>query len=152
MFEKDIQFNEWLLKPNSNEIVGKNRTIKLDHKVMQLLVYFTQNSNKNLTKDEIIKAVWGDGFFSEEVLTVAVSTLRKALGDNPQNPKYIKTIPRFGYRMLSATSSPSTKKTKKNLLKFLEEKIGLRFLIVSFIAILFLVVSLVMFLADKHRH
>ncbi len=152
MFEKDIQFNEWLLKPNSNEIVGKNRTIKLDHKVMQLLVYFTQNSNKNLTKDEIIKAVWGDGFFSEEVLTVAVSTLRKALGDNPQNPKYIKTIPRFGYRMLSAASSPSTKKTKKNLLKFLEEKIGLRFLIVSFIAILFLVVSLVMFLADKHRH
>ena len=152
MFEKDIQFNEWLLKPNSNEIVGKNRTIKLDHKVMQLLVYFTQNSNKNLTKDEIIKAVWGDGFFSEEVLTVAVSTLRKALGDNPQNPKYIKTIPRFGYRMLSAASSPSTKKTKKNLLKFLEEKVGLRFLIVSFIAILFLVVSLVMFLADKHRH
>ncbi len=152
MFEKDIQFNEWLLKPNSNELVGKNRTIKLDHKVMQLLVYFTQNSNKNLTKDEIIKAVWGDGFFSEEVLTVAVSTLRKALGDNPQNPKYIKTIPRFGYRMLSAASSPSTKKTKKNLLKFLEEKIGLRFLIVSFIAILFLVVSLVMFLADKHRH
>ena len=116
------------------------------------MVYFTQNPNKNLTKDEIIKAVWGDGFFSEEVLTVAVSTLRKALGDNPQNPKYIKTIPRFGYRMLSAASSPSTKKTKKNLLKFLEEKIGLRFLIVSFIAILFLVVSLVMFLADKHRH
>ena len=40
MFEKDIQFNEWLLKPNSNEIVGKNRTIKLDHKVMQLLGLF----------------------------------------------------------------------------------------------------------------
>ncbi len=152
MSEKDMQFNEWILKPNSNEIVGKSRTLKLDHKVMQLLVYFTQNPNKDLTKDEIIKAVWGEGFFSEEVLTVAVSTLRKALGDNPQNPKYIKTIPRFGYRMLSAASSPSTKKTKKNLLKFLEEKIGLRFLIVSFIAILFLVVSLVMFLADKHRH
>jgi len=152
MFEKDILFNEWLLKPNSNEIVGKSRTIKLDHKVMQLLVYFTQNSNKDLAKDEIIKAVWGEGFFSEEVLTVAVSTLRKALGDNPQNSKYIKTIPRFGYRMLNAASSPSKKNTKKNLLKFLEEKVGLRFLIVSFIAILFLVVSLVIFLADKHRH
>ncbi len=152
MFEKDIPFDEWLLKPNSNEIVGKSRTIKLDHKVMQLLVYFTQNSNKDLAKDEIIKAVWGEGFFSEEVLTVAVSTLRKALGDNPQKPKYIKTIPRFGYRLLSAASSPSKKNTKKNLLKFLEEKIGLRFLIVSFIAILFLVVSLVIFLADKHRH
>ncbi len=152
MSEADILLDEWLLKPNSNEIVGKSQTIKLDHKVMRLLVYFAQNANKDLSKDEIIKAVWGEGVFSEEVLTVAVSTLRKALGDNTQNPKYIKTIPRFGYRMLGATSSQSPQNPKKNLLGFLEEKIGLRFLVVSFIAILFLIVTLVIFLADKHRH
>jgi DNA-binding winged helix-turn-helix (wHTH) protein len=102
MSHESFQLHEWLVKPNSNELVGHGQTLKLDHKVMQLLVHFAQNPGKDLSKEEILRAVWGEGVFSEEALTVAVSSLRKALGDDSRSPKYIKTLPRHGYRMLIA--------------------------------------------------
>jgi DNA-binding winged helix-turn-helix (wHTH) protein len=157
MLQASFQLHEWLVKPHANELVGQSQTLKLDHKVMQLLVYFAQNPDKDLAKEEILKAVWGEGVFSEEVLTVAVSSLRKSLGDDSRSPKYIKTIPRYGYRMLmSPTALPAstgdpTPKSKSafiEMLEFLEARIGLRFLIVAIIVILFLIVLL----TKKHLH
>ncbi|MCI0698930.1 winged helix-turn-helix domain-containing protein [candidate division KSB1 bacterium] len=105
MSQASFQLHEWLVKPHANELVGQNQTLKLDHKVMQLLVYFAQNPDKDLSKEEILKAVWGEGVFSEEVLTVAVSSLRKSLGDDSRSPKYVKTIPRYGYRLLMSPAA-----------------------------------------------
>jgi DNA-binding winged helix-turn-helix (wHTH) protein len=95
--------------------------------------------------------------FSEEVLTVAVSSLRKALGDDSRAPRYIKTIPRFGYRMLvsptsvptpTSLSQPARQSAVPELLEWLEARVGLRFLIVAIIIILFLIVLL----NKKHLH
>lgn len=148
-----FQFYNWLVKPDTNELVGPQQTLKLDHKVMQLLVYFAANANQDLPKEEILRAVWGEGVFSEEVLTVAVSSLRKALQDDSRSPKYIKTIPRFGYRLLLPHSSrvaPASVRPSPflNILEFLEARVGLRFLIVAVIVILFLLVLL----TRKHLH
>ncbi len=157
MSQASFQLHEWLVKPPANELVRQKQTLKLDHKVMQLLVYFAQNPDKDLAKEEILKAVWGEGVFSEEVLTVAVSSLRKSLGDDSRSPQYLKTIPRYGYRLLmSPTALPAsagdpTPKSKSNfigILEFLEARIGLRFLIVAIIVILFLLVLL----TKKHIH
>jgi DNA-binding winged helix-turn-helix (wHTH) protein len=124
---------------------------------MQLLVYFAQNAGKDLPKEEILKTVWGEGVFSEEVLTVAVSSLRKALGDDSRAPKYIKTIPRFGYRMLvspvsfpASTNPPqaASQSSTLKILEWLETRVGLRFLIVAIIIILFLI----MLMTKKHFH
>jgi DNA-binding winged helix-turn-helix (wHTH) protein len=95
--------------------------------------------------------------FSEEVLTVAVSSLRKSLGDDSRSPKYIKTIPRYGYRMLmsptalpasTGDSAPRRKSAFTEMLEFLEARIGLRFLIVAIIVILFLIVLM----TKRHIH
>lgn len=142
------RLNDWLVKPDLNEISRQNKIKKLDHKVMQLLVFFVENAGRDLSKEEILRAVWGEGVFAEEVLTVAVSSLRKALGDDPRSPKYIKTIPRHGYRMLMQTSEVNTSAKKRNLLEFLDQRIGLRFLIVSIIVILFLLILL----TKSHLH
>ena len=149
--QENFQLHEWLVKPDANEISGQGRTVKLDHKVMQLLVYFTENAGKDLSKEEILRAVWGEGVFSEEVLTVAVSSLRKGLGDDSRSPRYLKTIPRFGYRMLVPSSHLPTQSRKSpvmEILAFLETRVGLRFLIIAIIVILFLLVLL----TKKHIH
>ena len=155
--QENFHIREWLVTPDSNEIIGRNGAAKLDHKVMQLLVYFARHADKDLPKEEILKTVWGEGVFSEEVLTVAVSTLRKALGDDSRAPKYIKTLPRFGYRMLvSPTSLPSSANPPQparpsatlEILEWLEARVGLRFLIVAVIIILFLIVLM----TKKHLH
>jgi len=150
--QKNFHLDGWHVQPDTNEIAKGNETLKLDHKVMQLLLYFTQNACKDLAKEEIIRAVWGEGVFSEEVLTVAVSSLRKALRDDSRAPRYLKTLPRFGYRMLvepsfAPPSSPQSQ-NKKSLLEFLDERVGLRFLIISAIVILFLLILL----TKRHLH
>lgn len=155
--QEEFKIPGWLVKPQTNELVGAEQTLKLDHKVMQLLVYLVQNAGSDLSKENILRAVWGEGVFTEEVLTVAVSSLRKALGDNSRTPNYIKTLPRFGYRMLTppislmptllnSSSIPQSKFL--TVLEFLESRIGLRFLIVAAIIVLFLIVLL----TKKHLH
>lgn len=155
--QEEFKIPGWLVKPQTNELVGAEQTLKLDHKVMQLLVYLVQNAGKDLTKEDILRAVWGEGVFTEEVLTVAVSSLRKALGDNSRTPNYIKTLPRFGYRMLTPpislmptppNSFPIPQSKFLTVLEFLESRIGLRFLIVAAIIVLFLIVLL----TKKHFH
>ena len=155
--QESFKIFNWLVKPQTNELVGADHTLKLDHKVMQLLVYLAQNAGKDLSKEEILRTVWGEGVFSEEVLTVAVSSLRKALGDDSRTPKYIKTLPRFGYCMLAPPASPTTSTffpipTPQSkflaVLEFLETRVGLRFLIVAGIIVLFLIVLL----TRKHLH
>lgn len=157
MPQTSFQLHEWLVKPDANELVRQNQTLKLDHKVMQLLVYFAENPGKDLAKEEILKAVWGEGVFSEEVLTVAVSSLRKSLGDDSRSPRYVKTIPRYGYHMLMSPTAlpastgdpaPKSKSAFIEMLEFLEARLGLRFLIVAIIIILFLIVLL----TKKHIH
>lgn len=145
--QDQILVGDWQINPQSNEIRRHGESVKLDYKVMQLLLYFRENAGRQLPKSEILKSVWGDEFISEEVLTVAVSSLRKALGDNPQSPTYIKTIPRFGYKMLAANPKSAASK-QQTTLEFLEEKVGLRFLIISFIVILF-ILFLIM---TRHPH
>ncbi len=151
MSQENFQLHDWLVKPDSNELIKDGRSNKLDHKVMQLLVYFAAKAGKELSKEEILHAVWGEGVFSEEVLTVAVSSLRKALGDDSRSPKFIKTLPRYGYCMLVAPSALANAPQKSRLLEvlnFLESRIGLRFLIVALIIIFFLIVLL----SKKHLH
>ena len=112
--QNDFQLGKWLVKPNSNEIISTLETQKLEHIVMQLLVFFANNSDRDLPKEEILKGVWGNGVFNEEVLTVAVSSLRKALGDNPQSPEYLKTLPphRLSYAQAASNAKDWFYKTK----------------------------------------
>jgi len=142
--QNNFQLGKWLVKPNSNEISTKHETQKLEHIVMQLLVFSAKNSDRDLAKEEILQGVWGNGVFNEEVLTVAMSSLRKALGDNPQSPEYLKTLPRYGYRMLKQPQMQKRGLTKLNtLISTLEQKVGLKFVIISAILALFLLVLLV---------
>ena len=53
-----------------------------------------------VTRDDLITAVWGERYVSDEVLTHAIKELRHALGDSPTEPQYIQTIPKRGYRLL----------------------------------------------------
>lgn len=150
----DFQLGEWLVKPSLNQLVNQNESRRLDHKVMRLLLFFTQHQGRELSKDEIIQGVWGEGVHTEEVLTVAVSALRKGLGDNPKVPKFIKTVPRYGYLMLAhalpaapsgETNSEETINSTsfKNTWQALEERVGLRFLILASLAGMILLIILV---------
>ena len=145
--ERDFRLGVWLVKPASNEIVYKHESRRLEHKVMRLLVFFVQYAGRDLSRDEILRGVWGDGVHNEEVLTVAVSSLRKALGDDPKSPRFIKTVPRYGYHMLQPADAMAEKSPPKNR-RMLAQRVGLRFLIMAALLGLLLLIVLVQIIVE----
>src|SRR5262245_36056556 len=75
--------------------------VPLTPKVFDILLAFVQNSGRVLTKNEMMKLVWPDTVVEESNLARNISTLRKALGDGPDEHGYIKTIPWRGYRFMA---------------------------------------------------
>lgn len=72
---------------------------RLEPKVMDVLVYLARHDGEVLPKKRIIQAVWPDAFVTDDVLTHAVSNLRKAFGEDAQEGDFIETIPKRGYRL-----------------------------------------------------
>jgi Tol biopolymer transport system component/DNA-binding winged helix-turn-helix (wHTH) protein len=67
---------------------------------MDLLVYLAEHSGTVCSRRELLDHVWGDVVVGEEVLSQAVSKLRRALGDDSRSPRFIETIARRGYRLV----------------------------------------------------
>jgi len=68
---------------------------------MQLLTFLIQQAGKTVTKDQIFQHVWKDKFVTDDILSVTVSKIRKALGDNARSPTFIKTLPGVGYSLIA---------------------------------------------------
>ena len=76
----------------------------LEPKAFRLLQFLVENPGRVVTKEEILKAVWAGTFVTDNALTRAITQIRKALNDDPRQPKYIETVPTVGYRFLSQRS------------------------------------------------
>jgi WD40 repeat protein/DNA-binding winged helix-turn-helix (wHTH) protein len=92
---------EWLVEPEQSRVVRGSETAKLDPKAVQVLTFLAKHPNDVVTKEAVFAAVWDGAFVSDEVLTTAIWGLRKALGDDAKEPRYIQTVPRRGYRLIA---------------------------------------------------
>ena len=70
----------------------------LEPKSFRLLQYLIENRERAVSKEEIFQAVWPGTFVTDNALTRTVAQIRKAIGDDPRQPRYIETIPTIGYR------------------------------------------------------
>jgi predicted ATPase/DNA-binding winged helix-turn-helix (wHTH) protein len=70
-------------------------------KTFALLQYLVAHPGELVLKEELFETLWSGLAVSEAVLTVCVSELRKALDDDPQDPRFIETVPRRGYRFVA---------------------------------------------------
>jgi TolB-like protein/DNA-binding winged helix-turn-helix (wHTH) protein/Tfp pilus assembly protein PilF len=96
-----FKVGEWTVVPELNSLEGNERTAHLEPKVMQVLVTLAEHPGQVVSKEQIFHRVWPGTFVSDEVLTRSVSELRKVFEDNPQDPRYIQTIPKGGYRLIA---------------------------------------------------
>lgn len=98
---------EWLVEPTLNTLSKPDSTVRLEPKVMQVLVCLAEHPGKVISKDRLLQSVWPATFVTEDVLTRAVSELRHALGDDPRRARFIQTIPKGGYRLVASVTPPS---------------------------------------------
>ena len=97
---------EWLVEPSRNLLSRGGKQTRLEPRVMDALVYLGERPGKVVSKDELVNFVWQGRSVSDDVLTVTISALRKALQDDARNPKYVETVPRRGYRWIAPVSRP----------------------------------------------
>src|SRR6476619_2161281 len=72
----------------------------VEPKAFRVLLILLRNPQKLITKEELLNAVWGDAAVTENSLTRSIALLRRLLGDDTHNPRYIETVATVGYRFL----------------------------------------------------
>ncbi len=89
------------VEPRLNRIVQNGQTVELEPKVMRVLLCLAREPGAVRTRDELLEEVWPGTVVTDHVLTRAISHLRQAFGDSPQQPRYIQTISKSGYRLIA---------------------------------------------------
>ena len=104
------EFGPFRMDPKSRRLLKGESAVPLTPKAFETLLVLVENSGRVLTKEELMQALWPDSFVEEANLTVNISALRKALGESPNQHRYIVTIPGRGYRFVADVHglSPAT--------------------------------------------
>jgi DNA-binding winged helix-turn-helix (wHTH) protein len=114
------RFGPFVLDPQRRTLYSNESPVPLTPKAFEVLLFLAQNPNRVITKDELLKAVWGDTFVEEGNLTQYISHLRKALADNSEDSRLIVTISRKGYQFTTDAYFPQLRTSRNGmLLKFL---------------------------------
>jgi len=75
--------------------------IAVSPRAFDTLLLLVERAPHLISKSALMNAVWAESFVEETNLTVVVSVLRKSLGDDGQERKYIQTVPKLGYRFIA---------------------------------------------------
>jgi serine/threonine-protein kinase len=95
------EFDEFRVDADQRVLLRGGERLALSPRVFDTLLYFVQNHNRVITKDELMRAIWADSFVEENNLSQNVSTLRRVLGKR----RYIVTVPGSGYRFATRVKS-----------------------------------------------
>jgi DNA-binding winged helix-turn-helix (wHTH) protein len=96
------KFDSFLLDVNERLLLKDGNAVALAPKAFDILAHFVRNSGRLIDKDELMREVWHDVTVEETNISMNVSLLRKALGDQAREPRFIKTIPSWA----TASSRP----------------------------------------------
>src|SRR5262245_61786219 len=77
----------------------------LRQQTFKVLAYLLEQRQRVVSKNEIIEEIWPDTAVTDNALEQCLAEIRKVLGDDSRNPRFIKTIPRAGYRFIAAVEA-----------------------------------------------
>ena len=98
--DASFRLGDWLVDPRLNRLTRGGESIQIELKMMDVLVCLAERAGELVTRREIIDTVWATEYITEKTLTRAVAELRRTLGDDAKDPRYIETIHRKGYRLI----------------------------------------------------
>src|ERR1700675_1548521 len=98
-----IQFEEYELDLASYELRRSGRAVHLEKIPMELLILLSEKAGQLVTREEIIRRLWGDDVFVDvrQGINTAVRKIRLALHDDPEKPRILQTVVGKGYRLAS---------------------------------------------------
>jgi DNA-binding winged helix-turn-helix (wHTH) protein len=94
-------FKAFSLDTANHLLWGDGDRVSLTPKSFDVLAYLVEHVGRVVTQDEILEALWPETYVNPEVLRKNIQEIRKALGDLPDNPEFIETLPKRGYRFIA---------------------------------------------------
>lgn len=98
---RSFRVGEWTADTSANELTRDEQILRVEPKVMALLMELASRPGEVVSREALLKRVWPEVIVTEDALSRAVFKLRRALGDVPETPRYIETIPKSGYRLIA---------------------------------------------------
>lgn len=102
-------FDTFVVDTATHELLDRGAPVAIEPKVFDVLIYLIENNDRVVSKDELVEAVWEGRFISDAAISSAISAVRKALQDDGQEQRFVKTVRGRGFRF----SAPVTRSKLK---------------------------------------
>lgn len=108
-----LRVGEFEVDLRCGEVRLNGDKVKLQQRPFQIFAALLQRPGEVVTRDEIRQSLWPNDTFVdfEHSINTAVNKLREALGDDAENPRFIETLPRYGYRLITPVEIVETNGT-----------------------------------------
>jgi TolB-like protein/DNA-binding winged helix-turn-helix (wHTH) protein/lipoprotein NlpI len=102
-----LRFGQFEFDLRTAEIYKEGKRIKLQEQPCQVLALLIERPGELISREELRKKLWPNDTFVDfdHGVNIAINKLRDALGDSPEKPRFIETLPRRGYRFIAAVES-----------------------------------------------
>jgi len=101
---------DWVADPATHRLHRGDTEVRLEPRVMALLACLANRAGELVTREELERQVWGRTIVGYDALTSSIIKLRKALGDDSRQPRFIETVSKKGYRLIApvGAAAPSS--------------------------------------------
>jgi TolB-like protein/DNA-binding winged helix-turn-helix (wHTH) protein/Tfp pilus assembly protein PilF len=101
-----LRFGTYEVSLHSGEVRKSGLRIRIQQQPMKLLEILLERPGEVVTREELRNRVWADESFGDfdQAVNIAIAKLRSALGDSAENPRFIETLPKRGYRFIAEVS------------------------------------------------
>ena len=101
MPDEALSFGDYVLEPHERRLLRNGEPVDLGARYLDVLLLLLRHRGELVTKNRFLDEAWKGVPVTDEALTQAIRSLRQALGDEAQNPRFIETVPRYGYRFIA---------------------------------------------------
>ena len=105
------EFNGFRLEGTQRRLLYQGQPVPLKGKILDLLLLLVEKRGQLVVKEDLMREIWSDSIVEENNITVSMSMLRKALGEDRSSPQFIETVPRQGYRFIAEVTEVSPPRT-----------------------------------------
>jgi WD40 repeat protein/DNA-binding winged helix-turn-helix (wHTH) protein/energy-coupling factor transporter ATP-binding protein EcfA2 len=118
--ERSVRFDGFRLDRRSGELLREGRAVRLPPQASKLLLLLTSSPGELVSREEIQKALWTDDTFVdfEHGINKCVAQVRTALGDDAEEPRYVQTVSRRGYRFLGTIEVEASERAEREALPY----------------------------------
>src|SRR2546427_180227 len=131
-----VRFGAFELDLRAGELHKNGLKIKLQEQPFEVLAMLLRHPGEVVTREELQKTVWpADTFVDfDRGLNKTINKIREALGDSADNPRFVETLPRRGYRFIAAVDVGAVRKPPLGIRRWVVASVGVVVVAVSILA------------------